>query len=93
MSGPETPPGVIRFHGTRAEYGYLSNFWPAPITLGGRVWPTSEHYRRTRLSAPAFRHGVKAGSPDEEDLRDGHGRNRLGALLTLVLEELRASGG
>lgn len=53
-------PGAIYFHGTRGEHGYLSNFWPAPITLGGRVWPTSEHY---------FQGQKFAGAPDEEAIR------------------------
>jgi N-glycosidase YbiA len=145
---------VIHFHGTRAEYGFLSNFWPAPITLGGRVWPTSERY---------FQGQKFAGTPDEEAIRltpspmiaarmgrsrrrplrpdwetvkeqvmlealrakftqhadlraallatgsarlvertrrdgywgdggDGHGLNRLGALLEQARDELRASG-
>ncbi len=34
----------IEFYGTRAEHGCFSNFWPAPITLYGVTWPTSEHY-------------------------------------------------
>ncbi len=34
----------ITFYEARAEHGYLSNFWPAPITLNGVIWPTSEHY-------------------------------------------------
>ena len=37
-------PGRIVFHGMRDEYGYLSSFWPAPITLNGVTWPTNEHY-------------------------------------------------
>ena len=53
-------PDVIYFHGTRAEYGFLSNFWPAPITLDGRVWRTSEHY---------FQGQKFAGAPDEEAIR------------------------
>ena len=43
MEQPDEP-GRIVFHGIRDEHGYLSNFWPAPITLKGVVWPTSEHY-------------------------------------------------
>ncbi|HEU5346774.1 MAG TPA: NADAR family protein [Ktedonobacterales bacterium] len=39
-----TEPARIYFSGLRAEHGYLSNFWPAPITLKGVVWPTAEHY-------------------------------------------------
>lgn len=53
-------PARICFSGLRAEYGYLSNFWPAPITLKGVVWPTSEHY----FQAQKF-----AGTAHEEAIR------------------------
>jgi N-glycosidase YbiA len=36
--------GVIRIYSARAEYGELSNFAAYPIALGGKPWPTSEHY-------------------------------------------------
>ena len=26
------------------EHGYCSNFWRAPIEIGGKVYPTTEHY-------------------------------------------------
>lgn len=55
-----TEPARIYFSGLRAEYGYLSNFWPAPITLNGVVWPTSEHY----FQAQKF-----AGTAHEEAIR------------------------
>jgi ribA/ribD-fused uncharacterized protein len=37
-------PDVIRFYSTRDEYGCFSNFAAYPIQLGGKTWPTSEHY-------------------------------------------------
>jgi ribA/ribD-fused uncharacterized protein len=51
---------VIHFSGIRAEYGFLSNFYPAPLTLDRLVWPTSEHY----FQAQKF-----GGMPDEEAIR------------------------
>lgn len=36
--------GAIRFYSVHAAYGELSNFAPCPFVLGGRRWPTSEHY-------------------------------------------------
>ncbi|RWB40445.1 MAG: NADAR family protein [Mesorhizobium sp.] len=27
----------------RGEYRWLSNFWQAPIEVGGWIWPTNEH--------------------------------------------------
>jgi N-glycosidase YbiA len=35
---------VINFYSTKNEYGCFSNFAAYPILLGGRLWPTSEHY-------------------------------------------------
>ena len=35
---------VIHFYSPRDEYGCFSNFFAAPIRLGGKTWPTSEHY-------------------------------------------------
>ena len=53
-------PAVIEFYSSRAEYGFLANFYLARITLGDRVWPTSEHY---------FQGQKFAGTPDEEAVR------------------------
>ena len=35
---------VIKFYHVDHEYGCFSNFAPYPISLEGKVWPTSEHY-------------------------------------------------
>ena len=34
----------ILFYKVKETYAEFSNFSPHPITLKGRVWPTSEHY-------------------------------------------------
>ena len=34
----------IHFYSTRGDYGAFSNFARTPITLGGKRWPTTEHY-------------------------------------------------
>ena len=34
----------IEFSSKTATHKELSNFWPAPFELGGKVWPTVEHY-------------------------------------------------
>ncbi|HEX9038999.1 MAG TPA: NADAR family protein [Ktedonobacterales bacterium] len=59
-SEPETPPDRIAFYGSRGEYGFLSNFYPARITLADRTWPTSEHY---------FQGQKFAGTPHEVEVR------------------------
>jgi len=38
------PLSVIHFYLKNDEYGCFSNFAPYPIRLGGKRWPTSEHY-------------------------------------------------
>lgn len=35
---------VIRFYSAKGEYGCFSNFAAYPFALGGKVWPTAEHY-------------------------------------------------
>ena len=34
----------INFYKLRDPYGEFSNFYKAPFTLGGKEWPTTEHY-------------------------------------------------
>ena len=35
---------TIHFYEPEDPYGFLSNFYPSPILLKGKMWPTSEHY-------------------------------------------------
>jgi ribA/ribD-fused uncharacterized protein len=51
---------VFQFYLASDEYGEFSNFAPFPITLQGKVWPTSEHY----FQAQKF-----AGTEHEEAIR------------------------
>lgn len=51
---------TITFYGTKEAYGFLSNFAAYPITLKGKVWPTTEHY----FQAQKF-----AGTEHEEAIR------------------------
>jgi hypothetical protein len=50
----------ILFYSVKEPYGEFSNFAPYPITLKGKVWPTSEHY----FQAQKF-----AGTEHEEAIR------------------------
>lgn len=34
----------IRFYHETEEFGYLSNYWLAPITIEGVQWKSTEHY-------------------------------------------------
>jgi N-glycosidase YbiA len=40
----------VLFYGSSGLYAGLSNFYPAPIRIGGRVYPTVEHYFQSRKS-------------------------------------------
>jgi len=51
---------AILFGGLHEAHGYFSNFAAYPITLGGKTWPTVEHYFQAQkfvgndpLAAPA----------------------------------------
>jgi ribA/ribD-fused uncharacterized protein len=51
---------VIQFYGTSDEYGVFSNFTCSWIRLGGKSWPSVEHY----FQAQKF-----AGTDYEEEIR------------------------
>ena len=35
---------VIHFYSVSDDFGCFSNFSPHPVRIGGKLWPTSEHY-------------------------------------------------
>ena len=52
---------ILFFARDRAEFGFLSHFYPAPILLDGETWPTVEHYYQTQKSwEPAYRRAIRA---------------------------------
>jgi N-glycosidase YbiA len=51
---------AIRFYSTSGAYGAFSNFSSAPFILGGKRWPTTEHY---------FQAGKFVGTPQFELIR------------------------
>jgi hypothetical protein len=86
----------VAFYGRKLPFFEFSNFWRAPITLRGKVWPTSEHY----FQAMKFE-----GTPHEEEIRNTaepmeiasmgrdrsrSGSNKLGILLMIVRDVLRS---
>ena len=58
-------------NGFRGQYGFLSNFYPAPITFEGHVYPTSEHlYQALKTEISSEREFVRnAGTPGESKRR------------------------
>ena len=51
---------TIHFYSPAEPFGCFSNFSRHPVTLGGRQWPTTEHY----FQAQKF-----AGTPHEGEVR------------------------
>ena len=34
----------IKFYRPNQKFGFMSNFYPSPIEVDGKTYPTSEHY-------------------------------------------------
>jgi len=51
----------IRFFARdRAQYPWLSNFFPAPIAEAGKVWPTAEHlHQACKTDVPEERERIR----------------------------------
>jgi ribA/ribD-fused uncharacterized protein len=56
---------AIHFYAVGDDFGAFSNFAPYPIRLGGKTWPTSEHYFQAQkfLDAGEQERVRKAGTP------------------------------
>ncbi|KAL6056937.1 Swarming motility protein ybiA [Balamuthia mandrillaris] len=87
----KAPEEVWFYSHTKGEtYGALSNFAPSPFVLGGKEWPTVEHY----FQAQKF-----AGTEKEEQIRllkkpmdaarEGRKRNQENAALRADWQEIK----
>jgi N-glycosidase YbiA len=58
---------VIAFYTTKEEFGCFSNFYRAPLIIGAKVWPTSEHYYQAqKFTDPTIQEQIRnAASPKE----------------------------
>lgn len=58
-------PETIKFYSETAQWGEFSNFAAYPIKLGGKIWPTSEHYfQAQKFENKAYQERIrKAPSP------------------------------
>jgi ribA/ribD-fused uncharacterized protein len=84
---------IDRFSG---EYAWLSNFWPSPVTVGGRTYPTVEHaYQASKTTNEAQRRAVAdAPTPGQAKragrhvtLREDWDGIRLGVMYKLVRQK------
>ena len=67
----------IHFYSTQDEYGEFSNFAAYPITLGGKRWPTSEHYfQAQKFLDAASRNEILAAKSPMLAARMGRDRKR-----------------
>lgn len=73
----ESPPDVVRFYAIGDAHGYLSNFAPYPIRIGGRTWPTSEHYfQAQKFAGTAHEAEIRAVKSPRIAARMGRDRKR-----------------
>ncbi|PKF49812.1 DUF1768 domain-containing protein [Enterovibrio nigricans] len=58
---------TIYFYEPDEAYGFLSNFFIAPLVIGGEVWLTSEHYYQAqKFQSAILQHRIQQSStPDE----------------------------
>jgi len=51
---------ILYFARDRADFVFLSHFYPSPILLDGEIWPTVEHYYQAQKSDdPAYRDAIR----------------------------------
>lgn len=68
---------VIYFYSTRDAYGEFSNFARYPITIDGKVWPTSEHYfQAQKFLGEEHREAIRNAASPMTAARMGRDRKR-----------------
>lgn len=60
---PKTNRDAIQFYAANDAYGFLSNFYVAPIEIGGFTWPTTEHYSQAQKFADPSRQAAIRAAP------------------------------
>ncbi|HEX8913443.1 MAG TPA: NADAR family protein [Humisphaera sp.] len=68
---------VISFYSVSDEYGCFSNFSPHPVRLGGKVWPTTEHYfQGQKFEDAGHREAIRRANSPMLAARMGRDRKR-----------------
>lgn len=82
----------------KGEYRWLSNFWPAQVTLDGWVYPSVEHaYQASKILDPKLRDAIRTCETPTEakrlgravPLRTGWTGLRLTIMRDLVTQKFR----
>jgi ribA/ribD-fused uncharacterized protein len=68
---------LINFYRVQDAYGEFSNFAPFPIDVGGKVWPTSEHYfQAQKFSGTEFEEKIRTTASPMIVARMGRDRSK-----------------
>lgn len=68
----------VHFYHQRKQWGEFSNFYLAPIVLGGQTWPTSEHYFQAMKfvgTDPAWAEAIRAVASPGKAAKMGRSRD------------------
>ena len=75
INGFQTMPTVINFYSVNDDFGWMSNFAAFPLTIDGRVWPTSEHYfQAQKFADKAVQERIRGTSSPMQAARIGRDR-------------------
>ncbi len=67
----------IRFFRTHDPYGCFSNFAEYPVTMAGKVWPTSAHYYQgQKYAGTVYEDVIRQAATPMEAVRLGKDKNR-----------------
>ena len=69
--------GTVRFYSIRGPHGVFSNFSRHPVEIGGKVWPTSEHYfQAQKFVGTGHEEAVRLAATPSAAARMGRDRER-----------------
>jgi N-glycosidase YbiA len=67
------PIETIRFYYEYEANGYLSNYYPSPVTVDGVVWPTTEHlYQAAKTLDAGYAERIRLAETADEAKRLGN---------------------
>jgi N-glycosidase YbiA len=68
---------TIEFYSTKGPYGCFSNFSRHPVTISGKVWPTTEHFFQARkFIGTSHEEAVRLAKSPMDAARMGRDRKR-----------------